>query len=150
METLAREQARADGPAVLVVVDHEAVLRLIEHRLGRSCRCAVAASAETALRLLVRERFDVVLVDIGLPGDSCFDVHDFVRTCCPQTEVVTLIGVEVPAAARRAVEAAGFGLATWPADVDGLMDLVEGALGRLAARRPAERVEEWRLGEIGP
>jgi signal transduction histidine kinase len=84
---------RAGGLNVLVVEDEEAVqrfLRLVLQQLGHRPR--VVGSGQEALDLLARERFDLVLTDLGLPDISGEVVARTVRECAPQTPVVLLTG----------------------------------------------------------
>ena len=62
---------KADRQSILVVEDEAKLRRLIELQLvEEGFHAGAAADAETALQLLNRERFDLVLTDFKLPGMS--------------------------------------------------------------------------------
>jgi CheY-like chemotaxis protein len=100
------------GHLLLLVEDHEDARDALAYRL-RACgaRIAVAASARHALELYRSERPSLVLSDLGLPGESGFDLIAQIRTADAKA------GVHTPAIAvsgfasgddRREALAAGF------------------------------------------
>jgi DNA-binding NtrC family response regulator len=84
-------------------------------------------SAENAFRLLERERFDVVLTDVKLPGASGFDVCDYVRARCPDTVLMMMTGMQGPVYARKAIEAGVFSFVTKPIEFGQLLTLIDSA-----------------------
>ena len=68
----------ATGRSILVVDDDEAILQLaaacIERALGREYRVLLARTGEEALATVGRERPDLILLDIILPGIDGFEV----------------------------------------------------------------------------
>jgi two-component system, sensor histidine kinase len=93
-------QQRSSRPGtvvrILVVEDHPAQ-QLIAHTLleALGCEPVVVEGAEAALDLMTRSQFDVLLVDILLPGLSGMDLVD-------QARAHNLIGEDVPAIAMTA------------------------------------------------
>jgi signal transduction histidine kinase/CheY-like chemotaxis protein len=78
---------------VLVVEDEGAVGQMLEmalRRLGHVPR--LARSGEEAVEVFRREKFDVVLTDLGLPGLSGEDVARAVRQQAPAVPVILLTG----------------------------------------------------------
>ncbi len=56
------------GPLVLIVEDHEVVQHVIRQHLDAlACRSAIAGTGEAAIAQFERTRFDMVLLDCGLP-----------------------------------------------------------------------------------
>jgi PAS domain S-box-containing protein len=102
-EQLPQGQIDSDCPAeltglrVLVVDDDEDTCELLQVILG-SCGARVkrASSAPGALQALSAEVFDVLLSDIGLPGDDGYSLIAKVRTMSKEQ------GGEIPAAALTA------------------------------------------------
>jgi len=79
---------------VLVVDDEEDFLETIVKRLGkRGIDAAGALSGEKALELMREKRFDVVLLDIKMPGgmDGIETLREMKRIA-PLTEVILLTG----------------------------------------------------------
>ena len=59
----------ADAPRVLVIDDEENFCRLMFDFLsGRGCQVEVAGDGLEGFRRATRERFDVITVDINMPG----------------------------------------------------------------------------------
>lgn len=65
----------------VLIVDDDADGRILIARIleGRGAEAVCASSAEEALELLQRERFDVLLSDIGMPGTDGFQLIGRVR-----------------------------------------------------------------------
>jgi CheY-like chemotaxis protein len=68
-------------PTSVLVVDDEASVResLVAQIGTLGIHVESAADAQEAQRMLSRSRFDVMLVDVRMPGDSGLELHDHVR-----------------------------------------------------------------------
>ena len=80
----------------VLVVDDEKLLR---EALARGLetfdyQCATAESAEEAADVLKREEFDVVLLDINMPGKSGMDLLPQITTRYPDVAVIMLSGFD--------------------------------------------------------
>jgi DNA-binding NarL/FixJ family response regulator len=78
---------------VLIVDDHEIVrhgLRDIMTTRMEGIEVAEAGTAEEAVDLLIRERWDLLLLDINLPGRSGLEVLEEARRLRPGTPVLVL------------------------------------------------------------
>ena len=85
--------APAKSLRILVVEDEECIRNFLDLGLkGMGHRPLLAASAGEALAAFARERFDVVLTDLGLPEVSGEEVAREVRRQSPMTPVVVLTG----------------------------------------------------------
>jgi PAS domain S-box-containing protein len=85
------------GVRVLLVDDDEDALRLAECALARvDARVTTVTSAESALRAYERERPDVLVSDISMPGEDGYTLLRRVRT------LETRLGGRVPAVALTA------------------------------------------------
>src|SRR5439155_19286399 len=79
--------------AVLVVDDEVVVLTVLREALRRGgYRVTTAASAEEAIDLMRKRRFDLVLTDKNLPGASGLEVLRVARTLDPAPAVVMITG----------------------------------------------------------
>lgn len=81
--------------SVLLADDHA----LVRESLGNWLRAAgdikvtaEVGSADEAVAIAVRDRPDVVLLDIDMPGLLAFDAVRTIRSRCPETRVVMLSG----------------------------------------------------------
>jgi response regulator RpfG family c-di-GMP phosphodiesterase len=87
-----RAEARAPSPRVLVVDDQESVRQLCRLTVeAAGCQCVEAADGETALDLLHQEPFDLVLLDLGLPGMDGYEVCRWLRERPPQPHLKIII-----------------------------------------------------------
>jgi CheY-like chemotaxis protein len=81
------------GHEVLVVDDETVVLTVLREALRRGgYRVTTAASAEEAIDLMHKRRFDLVLTDKNLPGASGLDVLRTARKLSPAPAIVLITG----------------------------------------------------------
>jgi DNA-binding NtrC family response regulator len=129
---------------VLVVDDDAEVRTLLDRILTKSGYTAVAAdSGAEARRLLGREAFDVVLVDMVLPDASGLDILRWAREADVDTEFVVLTG---NADVETAVEAMRLGAYHYIAKPWRNAELIE-VIGK-AAEKKALRRENSALREV--
>jgi two-component system NtrC family sensor kinase len=85
------QQANTGVPAVLIVDDVEANLRVLRALLeGVSCTVTSASSGDQALRLLLRQEFAMMLLDVQMPGMDGYEVAHHARSN-PSTRDVPII-----------------------------------------------------------
>lgn len=117
---------------VLLVEDNELNQDMLSRRLTRKgYAVTIAADGEQALRLVGESRFDVILMDISLPGR---DGHAITREikANEQTASIPVIALTANAMAsdREAALAAGCDdFDTKPVDLKRLLGKMEAALG---------------------
>lgn len=104
------------GEITVVVVDDHALLReTLCDRLDREPGLRVVGSAADAaqgLRLVDALRPDVVLMDVDMPGQSCFDAARTMRARCPETSVAYLSAFFHDSYIQSALEAGASGYVT--------------------------------------
>jgi CheY-like chemotaxis protein len=109
--TSARATPGPDGWAnkrVLVVDDNQDAATLLAEALElRGCHVQVAFDGAVALRLASSARFDLFLLDIGLPAMDGYELAGRLRELGHREGLVALTGYGQPADAERAL-AAGF------------------------------------------
>lgn len=123
---------------VLIVDDEEeirSVLRRVLEREGHSI--VEAASGELALEALARRPFDVVLLDIRMPGMSGLDALTQVRERSPETAVIMVSGEDSARNAMTAGRRGAYDFVSKPL-VDGQIEYLLDALDR------AKRVTQGR------
>lgn len=88
------DEGRAERPLCVLVADDEPlIVRVLERVLGRRGHQVLsAADAETALALLERHTFDVVLVDVHMPGDGHRVLEAFEKTRPPHGAAILMTG----------------------------------------------------------
>jgi len=78
---------------VLVVDDEAPVRDLLNDLLKREdCKVSISATGEEALELLKKDTFDVVLLDIKLPGISGLEVLKNIRDTNKDLPVIMITG----------------------------------------------------------
>lgn len=125
------------GTPQLLLVDDDARLRgsfrLLLTQPGRDI--TEASSGEEALATLKTRNFDLVLLDIGLPGISGLDVLRWLAENRPNTGVMMVSGQRELEAAVRALRHGALDFVRKPDDLDFLPERVEQTLLRLRLQR---------------
>jgi PAS domain S-box-containing protein len=121
----------------VLVLDDEPDARALVHRVleDRGARVRVAASGAEARRHLDRERFDVLVSDIGLPGEDGYELMREVRSRpADRNGGVAAVAVTAYARAEDRVRALAAGYAAHvakPVDAAELVAVVAAAAGRV-------------------
>ena len=120
------------GHEVLVVDDEAVVLTVLREALRRGgYRVTTAASAEEAIDLMQRRRFDLVLTDKNLPGASGLDVLRAARTVTPSPAIVLITGYSSYDSALEALDIGAHDYIEKPIhDVEDLRFRIRRALSR--------------------
>jgi DNA-binding response OmpR family regulator len=131
-------------PRVLVVEDEPVILRLLEETLaGDGADVVTVRDADAALAALGREKFDVVLVDLLLPGQPGWRVLEQLRSGTDQAPVVVVSARATPSNLTRAFDLGAvdvFGKPFDPLELSACVNEVAGlAAEGLDAHRQAAR-----------
>ena len=120
------------GHEVLVVDDEAVVLTVLREALRRGgYRVTTAASAEEAIDLMQKRRFDLVLTDKNLPGASGLDVLRSARNLNPAPAIVLITGYSSYDSAIEALDIGAHDYIEKPIrDVDDLRFRIRRALSR--------------------
>ena len=90
---LRRDVAAASGrPRLLIVEDEDGLRNALVRSLGEAFEVTAAADGVAAAELLMKETYDAVLSDIGLPGMSGVDLLRLVRSYDLDVPVVLMTG----------------------------------------------------------
>jgi len=85
--------AQKSQPKLLFVDDEEELVSAVVERLEiRGIEGVGVTSGDEALRLLQREHFDVVLLDVKMPGVNGLDVLRTITRAYPDTKVILMTG----------------------------------------------------------
>ena len=122
-----------EKPSILVVEDEAKMRRLVELQLGEEGFAVHAApDAETGLQLLVREKPDLVVTDLRLPGMSGLEMLPKVRAARPRVPVIMITAYGDEATKRKAAELGAAGLLTKPIDFCSLRGEIDERLQQAA------------------
>jgi CheY-like chemotaxis protein len=143
------------GHEVLVVDDEAVVLTVLREALRRGgYRVTTAASAEEAMDLMQKRRFDLVLTDKNLPGASGLDVLRAARALTPSPAIVLITGYTSYDSAVEALDIGAHDYIEKPIrDVEDLRFRIRRALSRrdeqLARPKPkATKPGDERAGRV--
>ena len=125
--------------AVLIVDDEPGVLRVLVRGLATdSVRVHGAPSAEGALLVLRKQRPDVLVADIRLPGIDGFELIVLVRRIRPEIRTIVITGYPSDQVRQRAAELRVDHFVVKPLTVEEVREVVAGLLPPSTAHDGAE------------
>ncbi len=130
--------------ASILIVDDESVVR---DSLGKwleeeGYNIDTASSAQEALLKLPRQRWDLALLDIKMPGMDGLELHRKLREVDPDLIVIMMTGYAAVDTAVRALKDGAYDYIMKPFDPDDLAHLVAKALDHLRTRAENVRLRE--------
>ncbi|MBD7922212.1 response regulator transcription factor [Xanthomonas bonasiae] len=141
-----------DGVRIAVVEDDAELCAIIVDELGHEGAQVLGfGSAETLYRHLLGHVCDLVVLDVGLPGEDGYSVARYLRQIAPQAGIVMLTGRGAnPDMTRGLLQGADIYLVK-PLDVELLIAALANLRRRLqpAASPEALPAQEWRLSDDG-
>lgn len=123
-------QTGASNPRVLHVEDDDDLYQVVRSMVGERFDFERATTLHEALDRVSRERFDVVILDIGLSDGSGWDVLPDIRARQPDARIVILSGADTTAEEARRVEAVLLKSQVSP------KDLIDALGSRIRSSRP--------------
>src|SRR5450432_3137603 len=115
-------------PNVLIVDDESAIRESLQGVLeDEGYKTAAAGSGEACLECLATQSFDVVLLDIWLPGMDGLDTLEKIRTLADAPEVIIISGHATIETAVRATKLGAFDFLEKPLSLDRTLTLVKHA-----------------------
>ena len=132
-----------DKNRILIVDDDEMVrwsyLRSLQ---GISCNVATASDGEEALQSMERDPFDVVLLDMRMPGQDGLSVLRTMKQKWPESEVVIITGYPTVDGAKEAVRLGAYDYVAKPVGPQDVINVADGAMTRKQwAMRPMPESE---------
>jgi DNA-binding NtrC family response regulator len=120
-------------PQILVIDDDETVRRSYQRSL-QTVRCEIetAASGEDALRALTNHSFDVLLLDMRMPGMDGMAVLKAAKQTAPDSEIIVITGYPTIEGAKRAVQLGACDYLAKPVGPAEVIKATNGALHRKA------------------
>ena len=130
----ARQLPRAPGRRVLIVDDEPRLRDMLSRSTAEmGYTPASARSAEQAAKMFEHEPFDVMILDLNLPGMDGLEFLRLVHARHPELQVIILTGHGDLEAARQAIRLDAVDFLTKPC----LLDDLEVALSRAQQRQRA-------------
>ena len=135
-------------PNVLIVDDDE-VVRLSHLRSLQSACCDIEAvgDGEDALRIMEQQSFDVVLLDLRMPGMDGMSVLRAIKQKWPESEVIVITGYPTLETAKEAVRLGAYDYLAKPVGPVEVINATDGAITRKKwALHKTPAVEEIGIG----
>jgi DNA-binding response OmpR family regulator len=125
---------RRDPPKILVVDDEPPLRELVVVTLGDAYACDEAANGDTALKLMRKRRYDLVVLDVMMPGRSGIDVLRAMRAdkALRDVPVVVMSAWQSTEDIDAALAAGANGFLPKPFRVEDLDSTVRDVIGRSA------------------
>ncbi len=116
----------------VLIVDDDEMVRHLQNRIltDSGYHCRMASDAAEARLCLKQTRFDMVLSDLQMPGESGLDLIRFIRSEYPDTAVIIVTVVEDLQTAREAIALDLYGYIIKPVDTSQIFISVTNALRR--------------------
>ncbi len=129
-------------PHILLVDDSEAILKMLSRLLEeKGYRVSCATSGEEALKLFRDETFNLVLVDILLPGMSGLILLKLIKEINPETDVVIVSGNASTFTAIKALRLGAYDYIVKPIDDDAILfNVVDRTLEKQALSQENRRL----------
>lgn len=124
-----------EGFRVLIVDDEEDFLETLVKRLQRrKIDTTGVGSGPKALEMLRHESFDVVILDVRMPGMDGIETLKEIKRMRPLLEVILLTGHASVESGMQGMQLGAFDYVMKPADIDDLVDRVRQAFERKSLR----------------
>jgi DNA-binding NtrC family response regulator len=120
-----------DNNRILIVDDDEVVRRSYLRSLESiSCNVEAAKDGEEALQTMEQKPFDVVLLDMRMPGQDGLSVLRTIKQKWPESEVVIITGYPTVASVKEAVRLGAYDYVSKPVGPQDVINLTDGAITR--------------------
>ncbi|MEA1883584.1 MAG: response regulator [Thermotogota bacterium] len=132
---------------VLVVDDEDDFREIFIKRLKkREFNVTGAESGEKALQILDKQLFDVVILDVKMPGMDGVETLKEMKRMRPLMEVIMLTGHSTVESAIDGMKLGAFDYIMKPADLDELLEKMSQAYEKKRAHE--QKIQESRLREL--
>ncbi len=127
-----------EKPKVLIVDDEEDAREHLARLVERSFSCQVdkASSGEEALEKLKSVNFDLVVIDIKMPGLSGIDVIKQTMKFSPKMQFLAVSGYDSEEVADEALKAGAVDFLHKPQSAEGMKQKVKGILKKIGKYEP--------------
>ncbi|MDX9896792.1 MAG: response regulator [Desulfofustis sp.] len=134
-------------PVRILIIDDEKVIRDgVERSLaGRDYQVDKAESGERGIAIIENNGYDVVLLDLMMPGIDGFAVLDWIKSNRPSIQVIVITGFATVSKAVTAMKQGAFDFVGKPFTPDYIRIVVERAVAKLRLEAEAERLREERI-----
>ena len=126
----------SSGPKILVVDDEERFRTIMAKLLAvRGLEVSTIGEGEEALKAMREESYDVIILDVRMPGMTGIQVMTELRKLDPFIEVIIMTGYASVDTAKKIMELGAYDYLLKPYNIDELMEKIEAAYDRKCARQ---------------
>jgi DNA-binding NtrC family response regulator len=119
----------ADQHTILIVDDEDSLTMTVSKDLtGNGYSVDTASNADEAIAIIRKKAFDLVFLDIKMPGKDGFEVLKFIKGHTPDTKVIMLTAYADLANAIESKRLGAEGFISKPYDLVDLMTTIENLL----------------------
>ncbi len=128
MEVVEITETKSTKPRILIIDDEPLIRNMLFEALSDDYLCSTAESAESALLILQKETFDLVMSDINLGGTRGIELIPEIFKYSPDTVVMMVSGNQTIDSAIEAMQVGAFDYIRKPFDLEHLEIAVRRAL----------------------
>ena len=137
-------------PSILIVDDEANIRSTLKGALSREGYQVDDAPSGAAARTLLREAYDVVLLDVWFPGESGLELLDEIRQNAPDTTVVMMSGHANVETAVQATRLGAWDFLEKPLSLDRLLVVLRNATSARALQSENQRLRaSWATPLVG-
>jgi signal transduction histidine kinase/FixJ family two-component response regulator len=131
---------------VLIIDDEKVIRDGVERALSdRGFVIAKAESGEKGIEMIEQQGFDIVLLDLMMPGIDGFGVLDWIKENAPRIEVIVITGFATVSKAVTAMKQGAFDFVGKPFTPDYIRIVVDRAVDKLTLEAETEKLREERI-----
>jgi DNA-binding NtrC family response regulator len=136
---------------VLFVDDEDSLREFMRSELPGMGHAVVACpDGRTALKVLEKERFDVAILDLKMPGMNGIELLQHVKSISPETEAIVMTGYASTETAMQALRLGAFDYITKPCKLDELEAILRKIVERRELMHKAQALETRVQAAEGP
>ncbi len=125
---------------ILITDDDKLLQESLRDILSEKFDVTIAPSGETAIKYLKKKPFDLILLDIKLPGIDGIETLHLVRQINSEVAVIMMTAYEDVTSVVTAMKMGAFDYLVKPLDIDELDVIIEKALENLKLKRELEEL----------
>jgi DNA-binding NtrC family response regulator len=134
-------------PRILIVDDEEDFVTALAERLTlREYEVATSFSGQDAMEKVKEHNYDIIILDVKMPGTSGIDVLKEIKNLKPLTEVIMLTGNATVETAIEGMKLGAFDYLMKPCETDDLTVKIETAYKKKTEHE--DKIREARIKEI--
>jgi len=141
-----------NNKANVLIVDDEEVVRLSHLRSlqGADCNARTAEDGRQAIQVMEQDQFDVVLLDLRMPGLDGMDVLKTIKQRWPNSEVVVITGYPCLESAKEALRLGAFDYLAKPLGPAEVVKAAHGAMNQKRWALHSDREEQQSRDATAP